>query len=191
MRSSQISRINQLRCAVVIVNAIKDLSENLKSHLYYTDYSSNSLVPMIANKAGIRKSDYRSEAGQIDITDYVCFTLDNMEDGIITRQTGRKPRNPFKFDITERFNMEQDLIDKTKAFEAANVPQYGPAKTMIGEIFRALQYIEYRAFNDGDMPWDITSPTFASYIFLLHMADKLNYSTNYKVLKFIIINCLK
>ena len=44
-------------------------------------------------------------------------------------------------------------------------------------MFRAIQRIQYRAHNDGDLPWFVNSPTFMSYMFLVSEADRLNYSS--------------
>lgn len=59
-------------------------------------------------------------------------------------------------------------------FESKNIPSSGPSKTLIGEIFRSIQYIQYRSFNDGDLPWNILSPTFESYVFVLTQIEYLN-----------------
>jgi len=73
--------------------------------------------------------------------------------------------------------MSDNILQKTKEFEKRSIPANGPSKTFLGEIFRSILFICYRSGNDGDLWYDIGSPSFMSYIFLKSSIDIINYSS--------------
>ena len=56
--------------------------------------------------------------------------------------------NLIKTQIVDKCKMTDDII---KQIIQLTVPYSGPADTILGEMLRAHQFIEYRYFNDGDM----------------------------------------
>jgi len=169
----ELSKTQKLRISVDIVNQLK---ENKHPNFYITCYEKN-IEQKIAKKAGIQISNYDLEAGMIDIGEYINLTQDDMEHNLYRRINGDRIRRPDH--SVERFPRDgvgDELKLLTKTFEEKNIKQSGPSETLIGEIFRSIQYIQYRAHNDGDIPYIIGSPTFLSYMFLISQIDKLNYS---------------
>ena len=56
--------------------------------------------------------------------------------------------NLIKTQIVDKCEMTDDII---KQIIQSTVSYSGPADTILGEMLRAHQFIEYRYFNDGDM----------------------------------------
>ena len=76
------------------------------------------------------------------------------------------------------FKVSDALKELTQKFEKENIPDSGPCKTLIGEMFRAIQRIQSRAHNDGDLWFMIGSETFMSYMFLISKIDESNWSSD-------------
>jgi len=170
----ELSKIQKLRISVRIINALK---ENKHPLFYINEYGSD-LNKLIATKSGIPLS-YNREAGMIEINEYILLTQEDWEMELVRKEMGDRRR--FNHSVKRFQEFEQvgeELIAQTKEFEDTNIPKSGPCKTLVGEIFRAIQYIQYRAHNDGDQWFIIDSPTFLSGMFLQSMIDELNWSSD-------------
>jgi hypothetical protein len=177
-RDTNLSKTTKSRIVLNIIESLKEI-ENKDSLYISSDYHSDGeILEKIAKRSGIRSGD-RYESGCIDIGEFISITIDSHIDKITRKLEGRKsyhelhPMSHHKFE----FNVDEKLIKAVKEFEEKNIPSYGPCKTYIGELFRAIQRIQYRAMNDGDLCWEVDSPTFMSYMFLMSQIDKLNYSS--------------
>jgi hypothetical protein len=161
----------------VILGLIEDL-KNLpnKKMVYMNPYhSDNKLMKKIADRAGIDWTEWR-EKGIIDITEDVDITLEMRIEDAFQRLNGGTTRSYSNHREIE-FAVSDELKLAVEEFEKKNIPPSGTCSTHLGEMFRAMQYIQYRAFNDGDLCWDPGSPTFTSYIYLKSQIDELNYSS--------------
>ena len=76
--------------------------------------------------------------------------------------------------------LSDEQYAKIAEFEKKHIPDHGPCKTIIGELFRAMQRIEYRAGNDGDCYFTIGTPTFESFLFILSTIDEINFNWLYE-----------
>lgn len=176
MEITQLSKIQKLRILANTINSAKELSKGCKSMLYLNPedrYFERGKIDKISKKTGIRVCSY-PEAGLVDLNEYISLTQDILEHEA-TYGKIKGPKGPDRFRIFEE-EFYEDLKIRIEKFEAGNIPSSGPAKTLIGEIFRAINYIQYRAFNDGDDFFAIGTPSFTSYIFVLSQVDVLNYS---------------
>ena len=133
------------------------------------------IILKIAKRAGIPITDYYPERGQVNIAEDLSISLDLRIDNA-TRKLNGEPRYVGSTREIE-FSVSEELKKATEEFEKNNIPPSGTCNTLIGEIFRAIQYMQYRAFNDGDEYFDPASPSFLSYIFLRSQVDLLNYSS--------------
>jgi hypothetical protein len=133
-------------------------------------------ISKIAKRADIRVTDYYPERGQVDISEDISISLDVRIDKATRKFNGENSRVGSTREI--EFAVSEELKAATEKFEKDNIPNSGPCKTLLGEIFRAIQRMQYRAFNDGDEFYDPASPSFMSYIFLRSQVDHLNYSSN-------------
>ena len=178
MEITQLSKIQKLRILANTINSTKELSEGCKRFLYLNSedrYFEKGKIDKISKKTGVSVCSY-PEAGSVDLTEYISLTQDILEHDAVYRKNGVKGyRGPDRFRIFEE-EFYEDLKIRIEKFESGNIPSSGPAKTLIGEIFRAINYIQYRAFNDGDDFCVIGSPSFTSCIFVLSQVDLLNYS---------------
>jgi hypothetical protein len=137
------------------------------------------------------------ECGMVDISAYISDYLMVVQIEGRPETVFRKGRNPFKKPKTLRLmshndgeklvsgrevSVELTPAQKTKIddFEKIHIRDHGPSNTVIGELFRAFRYIEYRAGNDGDCYHTIGSPTFVSYIYILSVLDEINWSWLYE-----------
>jgi hypothetical protein len=166
----------------IVLGIIEDLKEYKDCGYIYIDtyYNDDSdIMKKIAKRSGIRIGE-RLEAGMVDISEFITITYDNIEEREVKRIMGREKQirstgnfmgREFNFDVSE------GLKEKVKLFEEKNIPSFGTCNTHIGEMFRAIQRIQYRAYNDGDLCWEVGSPSFMSYIFLMSQIDLLNYSS--------------
>lgn len=176
MEITQLSKIQKLRFLVKTLNSVKELHEDCKDFLYLNPenrYFESGKLDKISKKTGISVCTY-PEAGSIDLTDHIVITQDLLEHDA-TYEKIKGYRGPDRFQLFEE-EFYEDLKIRIEKFESGNIPSNGPAKTLIGEIFRAINYIQYRAFNDGDDFCVIGTPSFESYIFVLSQVDMLNYS---------------
>ena len=165
----------------VVLGLIEDLSELPNKDILVVDKMAicgdegeKKLILKIAERSGIKVTDYYPERGQVDIAEDISITLDDrVRDG--QRKIEGEPRRKFSTREID-FNVSEELKLAAQQFEEKNIPPSGPCNTLLGEIFRAIQRIQYRAFNDGDICWDPGSPSFMSYIFLRSQVDMLNFS---------------
>ena len=177
MEITQLSKIQKLRILANTINSAKELSKGCKSMLYLNAedrYFEKGKIDKISKKTGIRVYSY-PEAGLVDLTEYISLTQDILEHDATYGKIKGDPKGPDRFQIFEEEFYEYLKI-RIEKFESGNIPPSGPAKTLIGEIFRAINYIQYRAFNDGDDFFVIGTPSFTSYIFVMSQIDLLNYS---------------
>lgn len=160
----------------VVLGLIEDLKNLPNKNAVYMNphYSDAKLMKKIAERAGIKVTDWM-EKGVVDIADDVSVALDTRIEDTIRKLNG-EPRYSSSFGRDIEFGVEEKLKEAVDEFEKKNIPSSGPCNTHLGEIFRAIQYIQYRAFNDGDLAWDPGSPSFMSYIYLRSQIDDLNYS---------------
>lgn len=186
MAPEQVSTITKLRIAVGILQDIKEFDDNLKFQLYVMDdeygkgnpgsgSADGRICRRIADKADINKVNNYPESGKVDLMEYISLTLD--EKVMQIERKGRTNRN-YERTFCPEFKVSDDLKKQANDYVIKVVKKSGTSNTLIGEIFRALQYMEYRAFNDGDLPFIIGSPTFASYIFFKSQVDQLNFSSS-------------
>jgi hypothetical protein len=175
------SIIAKYRAGVEVkVDLVELLSKapHLKNLIYCIDTrlrqnEEDTLINKVAKKSGITNSN-NPTSGIIDISEFIELSIEEIlyipsKERESVKRASRKYQNPL---ITPE--MEKTI----ETFEKENVPKEGPAKTLIGEIFRACQFIRYRAFNDGDLPWVISSPSFISHIFILSQLDNIEYDSN-------------
>jgi hypothetical protein len=134
----------------------------------------DKIILKIAERVGIPITDYYPERGQVNIAEDLSIALDVRIDNATRELNGEKRHIGSTREI--EFAVSDELKKATEKFEEKNIPSSGPCNTLIGEIFRAIQYMQYRAFNDGDDFVDPASPSFLSYIFLRSQVDLLNYS---------------
>jgi hypothetical protein len=134
----------------------------------------DKIILKIAERAGIPITDHYPERGQVNIAEDLSITLDMRIDNATRKLNGEQRYVGSTREI--EFAVSDTLKEATEQFEEKNIPPSGTCNTLIGEIFRAIQRIQYRAFNDGDEYFDPASPSFLSYIFLRSQVDLLNYS---------------
>ena len=162
------------RIATKVVDSIKQIENK---SIFYTR-EDEGLNALIAKKSNIDIIKYGGEAGRVNIDEYIELTRDELEIKEYNKINKIQPRRPnHKIKIYPEFNVSEELKQLTKEFEEQNIPKSGPCKTQIGEMFRAIQRIQYRVFNDGDLWFTVDSPTFMSYIFLVSQIDELNWSS--------------
>jgi len=121
------------------------------------------------------------ERGYVDIDEYITLTRDELEMRLQRKLKGKKtPIQQHNYGGREwkEFPISEELKQLTEKFEKENIPESGPCKTRIGEMFRAIQRIQYRRYNDGDEWFIIGSDSFMSYIYLVSMVDELNWSSD-------------
>ena len=166
-------KLTKTQKAKVILQIIDHLNEiDIKHHLCI-DPNDKPIFGKIAKRTGIRYRN-RCEAGIVSINEYIYSTYDDICDRINRKSSSidrRYHHRIFSPDVS------QSLKEATEQFEEKHIPKRGPCVTRFGEIFRAIQRIQYRAHNDGDLPWIIGSPTFVSYMYLISEIDALNYSS--------------
>jgi hypothetical protein len=169
-------KLSAFRRGKIVLGVIEDL-KNLpnKNIMCINDgYSDGKLYEKIAKRSGIQVVGY-GYGSEVDITEDISITIDCRIDDLDRKLNDGRSRSysnhrDIEFPVSEKLKLAVD------AFEKENIPSHGTCNTTLGEIFRAIQYIQYRAFNDGDLPWDTGSPTFMSYVYLKHQIDKLNYN---------------
>jgi hypothetical protein len=115
-----------------------------------------------------KESDYYVDISE-DIK-MIFYIIENNEKFIISKDI--KP-----IDMNKLCGHE-NLMKKVEDFEKYNIPKSGKCETIIAEIFRAINYIQYRAHNDGDLYFDINNYTYSSYIFIQSAIKKLLLDCN-------------
>jgi hypothetical protein len=169
-------KLSAFRRGKIVLGVIEDL-KNLpnKDIMCINDgYSDGKLYKKIAKRSGIQMVGY-GYGSEVDITEDISITIDCRIDDLDRKLNDGRSRSYSNHRDIE-FAVSEELKLAVEAFEKKNIPSSGTCNTTLGEIFRAIQYIQYRAFNDGDLPWDTGSPTFTSYVYLKHQINELNYS---------------
>jgi hypothetical protein len=169
-------KLSAFRRGKIVLGVIEDL-KNLpnKDIMYINDgYSDGKLYKKIAKRSGIQMVGY-GYGSEVDITEDISITIDCRIDDLDRKLNDGRSRSYSNHRDIE-FPVSEKLKLAVEAFEKKNIPSSGTCNTTLGEIFRAIQYIQYRAHNDGDLPWDTGSPTFMSYVYVKFQIDKLNYS---------------
>ena len=169
------NKLSAFQRGKIVLGVIEDL-KNLpnKDKICIDDrYSDGKLFKKIAKRAGIQMVGY-GYGSEVDITEDISITIEDRIDVLDRKLNGEKPRSYSNHRDIE-FPVSEELKLAVEAFEKKNIPSHGTCNTTLGEIFRAIQYIQYRAHNDGDLPWNTGSPTFMSNIYLKYQIDKLNY----------------
>jgi hypothetical protein len=168
-------KLSDYRKAKIVLYIIEQLKEIENKDIFRSD-GEDEIINKILKRAGWNLTT-SNEAGLVDIDEYIQLTYDELEDKLIKKLYPRPSysvRNRMMEKLT--FNVNEELKQLTEKFEKDNIPDSGPCKTLIGEMFRAIQRIQYRVFNDGDLWYVIGSDSFMSYIYLQSMIDKLNWS---------------
>lgn len=167
----------------IVIQIINDLIEIPNKDMMYIHTGrgehQNEFWEKISKRTKIQISNYGRECGMVEISEFFQLTFDEIEDRMVKKLNNWKP-SPYprsSMNLPD-FNVGDELKERTKQFEEKAIPSSGPCETLIGELFRAMQRIEYRAGNDGDLWYVIGSPSFMSYIFLLSEIDKLNWSSS-------------
>jgi hypothetical protein len=166
-------KLSSFQKGKIIFDIIESLSNIKNKDIMFVPSESHPMIVKIAEKSGIPV--LRWDFDGIDISEDISLAFEDMEFKLLGKLNNMPLPQGFKHDI--EFEVSENLKKLTEEFERENIPSSGPCKTLIGEIFRAIQRIQYRAYNDGDVPWDVTSPTFISYIFMKHQINILNYSS--------------
>jgi len=172
----RLSKFQQAKIVIEIIEDLKSIEDKRHLTIEPNEYGEDSdIFRKISEKSGIQYRD-RCEAGIVSINEFISITFDNREDELIKKSQGRSSyhhnSSPFQF---PGLDVPDSMKEAVKEFEKKNIPTSGPCKTRIGELFRAIQRIQYRAYNDGDLPWIVGSPTFMSYMFLMSDVDRLLY----------------
>jgi hypothetical protein len=137
--------------------------------------------------------DGGQECGKVDIGEYISLYLDDIKYRGKPERVFSKKRNPFegpkeipifngdKSGPREFLKCEISKEDEEKIsnFESKHIKSAGPSDTVIGELFRAFQRIEYRAGNDGDNFMCIGTPSFESFLYIMSTIDIINWSWLY------------
>jgi hypothetical protein len=201
MNTSEGTQENQTSSEIKEFDYIEDLNKELKElegigELYIRECSiSDWQDERILKDVNIPIYDSGQECGKIDIAEYIGMYMDDI------RYTG-KPQRVFTskhnvfgapteipkwWEHNEKGNhemMECKLTEveekKISDFIDKNIKPSGTSDTVIGELFRAFQRIEYRAHNDGDNYFCIGSPSFISYLFIMSTLDIINWSWLYE-----------
>jgi hypothetical protein len=177
-RDISLSKTTKSKIILNIIKSLKEIENKDLLYIHINDYDDEGkILEKIAKRSGIRLGErYESEYGEyVDIGEFISITFDSHVDKIIHKLEGRPSYH--KYSHKFEFNVDEKLIEAVEEFEEKNIPPSGPCKTHIGELFRAIQRIQYRAMNDGDLCWEVDSPTFMSYMFLMSQIDKLNCSS--------------
>lgn len=175
-----LSKYQKLRIAVQVVELCKELPNK---DIFYIHFNrcEKDLNQAIAKKAGIHISHHTMESGYVDIDEYITLTRDELEMRLyreIKNQKTPKQQHNLHGREWKEFPVSEQLKELTIKFEKENIPESGPCKTRIGEMFRAIQRIQYRRYNDGDEWFIIGSDSFMSYMYLVSMVDELNWSSD-------------
>jgi len=175
------NKLSAFRRGKIVLGVIEDLKNlpNKNIMCINNGYSDSKLYKKIAERTGIQMVEY-GHGSEVDITEDISITIDCRIDDLDRKLNGGRSRSYSNHRDIE-FAVSEELKLAVEAFEKKNIPSSGTCNTTLGEIFRAIQYIQYRAFNDGDLPWDTGSPTFTSYVYLKHQINELNYSRDSSV----------
>ena len=144
------NKLSAFRRGKIILEVIEDL-KNLsnKDKICINDgYSGGKLFKKISERTGIQMVGY-GYGSEVDITEDISITIEDRIDVLDRKLNGEKPRS-YSNHRNIDFPVSEELKLAVEAFEKKNIPSSGTCNTTLGEIFRAIQYIQYRAHNDGD-----------------------------------------
>lgn len=181
------------------VDYIKELNEELKKlssirELYICQSYKEEFEPAILEGVEISVSNYGMECGRVDIGEWISQYLSDLRCEGKPQRVFSKRHNPFNRPETMPVGMSgksgpTDVVEvklteeqyaKVAEFEKKHIPDHGPCKTVIGELFRAMQYVEYRAGNDGDCYFTIGTPNFISNLYIMSTLDMINWNWLYE-----------
>ena len=176
----QLTKRQQVEIILRLIDDLKNLPNRdvvyISSH--YSHGNESKMLEKIAERSGIEYTEW-SYDGKVDIAEEITIMFDWRCDNLWRKLQGIEPYSQRPEHVFPEEEISDELKLAVTEFEKKNIPSSGPCKTHLGEIFRAIQYIQYRAHNDGDICWDPGSPSFTSYIYLRKQIDKLNHSGEY------------
>lgn len=180
----------------------QELNEELKKLevcklLYISDsYAEeiNDIDPKILDGVKIPIREGGQECGMVDLGEWISVYLSDIKHAGKPELVFGKHDNPFAQPETipifndsksgpeeyVKCELEPGMEAKIEAYIKKNIKPSGPSETVVGELFRAFQRIEYRAGNDGDNYFCIGSPSFESTLFILSTMDIINWSWLYE-----------
>ena len=171
---------------------LEDIKELYIEKSYVDDF--NEIDPRILEGVKIPIRPGIQECGNVDIGEYISLYLDDIKYHGKPERVFSNGRNPFggpkeipvfSGDKSGPSEMLKCVItaeeeEKIKQFEKIHIKPSGPSDTIVGELFRAFQRIEYRAGNDGDNYMCIGTPSFESLLFIMSTLDMINWSWLYE-----------
>lgn len=171
---------------------LEDIRELFICQSYADDF--NEIDERILKEVKIPIHQGGQECGKIDIGEYISIYLDDIKYQGKPERVFSNGRNPFggpkEISISNGDKSEPKEIlkceitpeeaEKIAQFEKKHIKLSGPSDTVIGELFRAFQRIEYRAGNDGDNFLCIGTPSFESFLFIMSTLDTINWSWLYE-----------
>lgn len=184
-----------------VVDFITELNDSLKElecirELFISQWSEdhiNEQDERILKDIKIPIHQSGQECGKVDIGEYINLYLDDIKYGGKPERVFSAKRNPFNGPKTISISngdksgpgeiieckITPEEEEKIAQFEKKHIKPSGPSDTIIGELFRAFQRIEYRAGNDGDNYMCIGTPSFESFLFIMSTIDIINWSWLY------------
>jgi len=170
-------KLSAFRRGKIVLEVIEDLKNLPNKDIIYINEGypdGKGIHKKIAKRSGIQMSGY-GYGDEVDITEDVSIAIDIRIDDLDRKLNGGGSRLYSNHRDIE-FAVSEELKLAVEEFEKKNIPSQGTCNTTLGEMFRAIRYIQYRAHNDGDLCWDIGSPTFTSYVYLKYQIKELNYN---------------
>lgn len=182
------------------IDYLEELNKELKElesipELYIGNFRRDEFDEKILKDIKIPIYDHGQEAGKIDIGEYISMYIDDIKYQGKPERVFTGKRDPFAGPKMLPINIDSDKhtpgemveaklseveLEKIAKFEKTHIKSSGPSDTVIGELFRAFQRIEYRAGNDGDNYCCIGTPSFISYLFINSTIDIINWSWLYE-----------
>jgi hypothetical protein len=180
------------------IDYIKELNEELKKlssigELFICKSYRDDFNPEILKDVKIPIHDSGQECGKVDIGEWISQYLADIEHEGKPQRVFNGKNKPFQrpeflpigmtkeSGPTDRVEVKltEEQYKKIAEFEKKHIPSSGPSSSYIGELFRAMQYIEYRAGNDGDCYYTIGTPSFISHLYVMSTLDYINWSWLY------------
>lgn len=181
------------------VDYIKELNEELKKlssikELHICQSYVDEFEPKILEDVQIPVTNYGQECGRVDMGEWISIYLSDLKHDGKPQRVFNKRHNPFNRPETMPIGMigkggptdvvkvklTEEQYAKIAEFEKKHIPGHGPCETMLGELFRAMQYVEYRAGNDGDCYHTIGTPSFISHLYIMSTLDVINWNWLYE-----------
>ena len=182
------------------IDYIEELNNELKElesipGIYIVKSRIDEFDERILKDVNIPIYGHGQEAGKIDIGEYISMYLDDIKYHGKPERVFSGKRDPFAGPDMLPINIDRDKVtpaemveakltevelEKIAKFEKTHIKSSGPSDTVIGELFRAFQRIEYRAGNDGDNYCCIGTPSFISYLYINSTIDIINWDWLYE-----------